>query len=130
MKHSNAAVNAAVGVPPVFVDGAKAAPEPNDQAPENVDVDVEGGGVRQRRMSLPSQQCDIGDKGFLTKSERVIRQYDTNNDGRLSMNEIKKIVHDLQDSNREKRLLKKVAIGAAGCLAVSATANFGLTWTS
>ena len=101
-----------------MVDGT---PEPDVPALENADIvaeDVEGGSILRRRMS----QC--------TPSERVIRQYDANNDGRLSMNEIKAIVRDLQDSNREKKLLKKVAIGAAGCLAVSATANFGLTWTS
>lgn len=47
--------------------------------------------VRRRagnRLSIVSQQYDVGNKGFLDETERIIREYDTNNDGTLDINEV------------------------------------------
>lgn len=104
--------------------------DPEDMPPNDMDT---GSGAERRLtscLSVASRNYDVGNKGFLDEDERAIRKYDTNNDGNLDVNEIKQIVLDLKDNNKEKRMLKKLAMGATGCLALVLLTNFGLVWAT
>ena len=60
-----------------------------------------------RRMSRASAAYDRGNKGFLDNTERVVRKYDVDGDGVISINEVFKIVEDLSDYKHQKQNLKK-----------------------
>ena len=142
MKHSDQALNAATGLSSKD-DNAPSHPTSKhmselDASPLSAPED----GARHRpsrRLSLSnsrhsnasedySAHYDEGNKGYLSKSERVIREYDTNNDGQLDIRETKKIVRDMGDLSRENRLVKKIAMGGAGALVLSFLGNFALIW--
>lgn len=83
---------------------------------------------RTTRMSVTSEQYDVGNKGYLDESEKILRSYDTNNDGQLDMNEMKKVVHDLTHNTKQKKTFRKYLYVASVALVLVCVCNFGLVW--
>lgn len=91
-----------------------------------------GSGLKKRdtRLSVISRKYDVGEKGYLDEEERIIRNYDTNNDGNIDMNELKKIVKDLREEKGQKIILKKVACAFAASLVLVFLCNFALVYAT
>ena len=136
MKQSDQALNAATGLsskddntPSHLTDLTSESLSKLDSSPLSAPEPEDGPRQRpQKRLSDASNYFDEGNKGYLTKSEKIIRGYDTNNDGHLDIQETKRIVRDMGDLSRENRLVKKIAMGGAGALVLSFLGNFVLIW--
>lgn len=79
-------------------------------------------------MSNASKKFDVGDKGYLDDEERLMRNYDTNDDGVLDLNELKAIIRDLKKERKEKSTFMKLGLGSSALLLIVLLANFGLIW--
>ena len=91
--------------------------------------------VKQRKaikkhLSTTSKQYDEGGKGYLDEEEQMLRDYDTNNDGSLSINEMKKIVRNLKDEQSSKKLFKWLAMFMFIGFILSIGSSFALTYVS
>jgi len=82
----------------------------------------------RKQISTASMAFDVGNKGFLDADEAIMRKHDTNNDGNLDINEIKKIAVEIREATSEKKLYKKYLMAACCLLLLSFLGNFGLTW--
>ena len=80
-------------------------------------------------LSEASARFDVNKKGHLSESERIIRKYDVNNDGEVTIRELKGIVRDLQKAKSGSKFYRKVASFVLVCFLVSFAGNFGLTWS-
>ena len=79
-----------------------------------------------KQLSFASAAYDVGNKGFLDKEEKIIRKYDTNDDGKLDVSDIKNIARDLDTERKMKELFKKVACFTSSALGIMLFAIFGL----
>ena len=96
------------------------------------DEDLESGGPSKRkaRLSHVSSNYDVGNKGFLDSTEKVLRSYDANNDGNIDMQELKTMIRDLKSHKKDKTVFKKVAYIAIAAVGVLLVGNFGLVWAT
>lgn len=85
---------------------------------------------KNTRLSTISKNYDEGGKGYLDEEEQMLRGYDANNAGSLSMREMKKIVRDLKNEQTSKRLFKWLAIFMFVGFLLSIGCNFALTYVS
>lgn len=98
---------------------------------KEMEVKAESNQVKKMsRLSVVSSKYDVGGKGYLDEEERILRAYDTNNDGNLDMNELKKIVHDLRQVSNQKTLLRKILLYGSVTIVISILCNFALVWTA
>ena len=81
------------------------------------------------RLSTASQAYDQGNKGYLDKSEARLRKYDTNNDGKFSLPELKNIILDLQSKEKKETRWRKYTRCAGLFLLLSVVCNFVMIWT-
>ena len=96
--------------------------EPEVQHIPPAKLSTEGG------MSTASKRFDVGNKGYLDADERIIRNYDRNNDGDLDLSELKHIIQDLRKEKVQKSTFKKLSLGSSALLVFVLLANFGLIW--
>ena len=75
-------------------------------------------------------QFDEGGKGYLDKSEAILRKYDTNNDGQFSLPELKNIIADLQSQEKKETRWRTYTKCAALFLLASVVCNFAMVWTA
>ena len=80
-------------------------------------------------LSSVSRRFDVGNKGFLTESERQVKKYDTDGDGNIGILEAKAMMHDLNETLRGKQFFQKLAKWAVVGGVVMLLGNFGLIWT-
>jgi len=75
------------------------------------------------------EKVDIGDEVSLTNTERIIKTYDVNNDGELSVSELKEMARNLREERKGRTFYKRASIIALVCFIISFAGNFGLTWS-
>jgi hypothetical protein len=83
-----------------------------------------------RRMSRSSTMLDIGGKGFLDEIEQVCRKYDSNGDGNFSILEVKNIVADLRDQEKQTKSLKKMLFVVTASAIAFCAIMLGLMFTA
>lgn len=94
-------------------------------------------GNSQPPLSVVSKKYDLDKKGYLDENEKVMRQYDENNDGTLDMHEVYKIVEevrkqqaDLNDERKKILNLKKVIIGLVSFTLILTLAMLGVSFAA
>lgn len=83
-----------------------------------------------RKLSTISKLYDEGNKGYLDKTEAMIRKYDTNNDGQISLSELKVIMSDFQSQENKKSRWRTYTKVAGLFLVLSFVCNFAMVWTA
>jgi len=78
-------------------------------------------GLRNRQNKQP-----LTNKRYLDDTERILQDYDMNNDGSLDAQEAKKIARDLAGQKNEKNMMKKVVGAAVTAVSIVLLANVGL----
>mmetsp|Transcript_44572 Transcript_44572/g.82670 ORF Transcript_44572/g.82670 Transcript_44572/m.82670 type:complete len:528 (-) Transcript_44572:291-1874(-) len=60
-----------------------------------------GGNGSKKGLSVVSKKYDLGNKGYLDENEKILRQYDTDNNGELDLREVYKIVENVRRQQAE-----------------------------
>ena len=83
-----------------------------------------------KRLSARSSAIDRGSKGYLDPVEQKVREYDSDDDGQYSTDEVFKIVEDLKTEERKKNNLKKWLLFAILVGFILLISVFGLMWAT
>ena len=81
---------------------------------------------QDRRLSALSAKLDKSGKGYLTPLEQQLRNYDTNNDGTYSADEVMQIVHNLDGEKKKSGMLTKGIFVIAALAVVFSVAMLGI----
>ena len=82
------------------------------------------------RLSTVSSKYDSSGKGYLDAEESRLRQYDTNDDGKLDLEEMKNVMTDLIKKEKKEKQWRTFTILIAIFLLLSVVCNFGTVWTA
>jgi len=81
---------------------------------------------QKHRLSFASKKLDRGNKGYLDDIELCARKYDVDGDGQFSIEEVTRIVQDLESQRRKKHVVKRKMFGILGISFVLLLCVFGL----
>jgi hypothetical protein len=84
--------------------------------------------ANQVKQSMASKAYDRDNKGYLDATEKIVRGYDKDGNGKIEIEEVFNIVKDLQKQEKKRQNLKKLLGISLLVMLVVLTASFGLTW--
>mmetsp|Transcript_10672 Transcript_10672/g.14125 ORF Transcript_10672/g.14125 Transcript_10672/m.14125 type:complete len:368 (-) Transcript_10672:90-1193(-) len=82
------------------------------------------------RLSVISQNYDLGEKGYLTTSEKHIRALDTENKGYLTNMQVAQVVEQTMDMREDNTTLRNWVLGLCLVVLLLAVSNSGTAWAA
>lgn len=82
------------------------------------------------KLSKTSEAFDLDGDGMLNVVEQAMRDRDRNGDGNLDNAEVFRIIRDLEHSQKDAHILKKMAVGLFCLVAILAISSFGTSFAA
>lgn len=76
-------------------------------------------------LSAVSKKYDMGDKGFLTPAEQKAREMDTENQGKLSVEQLTELIHETMNEDKRNDRLRLMSVAFFGAVFILALSNLG-----